>query len=254
VRVKPIVGEVAWFGPRRAGWGWSPVTWQGWAVTAVVLVGVIGATFARSGPALAVSIVLIPIFVVLAAVKGTSPGGPTAWREFQRVRSGEIGADEVSSEIASPSRVKWALLSFGGLVLAVIVALLLLVIVAPSAISPPTSVEVSKGQLRVDVRGPYSLLALRRGISVPLSSVTSARYEAKARDLPRGSRLGTSIPGGLIAGSFGKGSTKAFWAVQHDGALVISLTDESFATLVIEVRHPDDVLRDLAAAGVPARR
>jgi hypothetical protein len=24
-----------WFGPRRFGWGWSPVTWQGWVVVAV---------------------------------------------------------------------------------------------------------------------------------------------------------------------------------------------------------------------------
>lgn len=23
-----------WFGRKRIGWGWSPRTWQGWAVTA----------------------------------------------------------------------------------------------------------------------------------------------------------------------------------------------------------------------------
>ncbi|MEN3272381.1 MAG: hypothetical protein V7636_1142 [Actinomycetota bacterium] len=254
MRVKPIVGEVAWFGPRRAGWGWSPVTWQGWAVTVVVLLGVLGVTFARSGPALAASVALIPVFVVLAVVKGTSPGGPAAWRQFQRVRSGEVEAAEIEAETAAPSNTKRLLLAIGGLALAVILALLLLVAVVPSAIAPPTSVAVANGQLHVDLRGPYSLFALRGSISVPLSSVASARYDAKARDLPRGSRLGTSIPGGLIAGSFGHGATKAFWAVQHDGALVISINGESFSTLVVEVGDPTAVLRDLAAAGVRALR
>lgn len=26
-------GKPAWFGPKRVGWGISPKTWQGWAIT-----------------------------------------------------------------------------------------------------------------------------------------------------------------------------------------------------------------------------
>jgi hypothetical protein len=28
-----------WFGPKRIGWGISPRSWEGWVVTAVLLVG-----------------------------------------------------------------------------------------------------------------------------------------------------------------------------------------------------------------------
>ena len=27
--------KIAWFGPKRWGWGWSPASWQGWVVTVV---------------------------------------------------------------------------------------------------------------------------------------------------------------------------------------------------------------------------
>jgi hypothetical protein len=254
VRVKPLVGEVPWFGPRRAGWGWSPVTWQGWVVTAAVLQAVLLSTVVQSGPALALSVALIPLLVGLSIVKGTSPGGLAAWRQFQRVRSGELDAAEVEAEPTTRSTARRVLLSIGAIVAAVLVALLLLVTMASSAIAPPTSVHVFEGRLRVDVRGPYALFALRGAVSVPLSSIRSARYEPRARDLPRGSRFGTYIPGGLIAGSFGHGAEKSFWALQHDGALVLAVSGESFSTLVVEVGDPPAALRDLAAAGVPTGR
>ena len=250
MRVKPIVGQVAWFGPRRAGWGWSPVTWQGWVVLVVTLLAVVGALVAQSGPALAVSIALIPVVIVLCAVKGTSPGGPAAWRTYQKVRSGELDAATIESEAPTRSTTRRALLAIAGVLLAAVIGRLLLVTVAPGAIAPPASVHVRGDRVTVDVRGPYVVFALRSGISVPLTDVVSARYEPNARDLPRGSRFGTYIPGGLIAGSFGHGSTKAFWAVQHRGALVLALRDQSFRTLVVEVRHPTAVLRELADAGV----
>jgi hypothetical protein len=31
-----------WFRARRYGWSWTPATWQGWAVTVVYLVAVVG--------------------------------------------------------------------------------------------------------------------------------------------------------------------------------------------------------------------
>jgi hypothetical protein len=252
VRLKPLVGDEPWFGPRRAGWGWSPITWQGWVMTVGVLVAVVAGVVAQEGALLAFGIALVPVLIVVSVLKGTSPGGPAAWRQLQRVRSGEVDAGEVEAEATPRSRAAVVLLALAGFVLAVIVALLLLVTVAPSAIAPPASVEVTNGQLHVDVRGPYALFALRRGVTVPVSRITSARLDRRARDLPRGSRFGTYIPGGLIAGSFGSGSTKAFWALQHDSALVLTVTGSSFATLVVEVRDPAAVLRDLAAAGVPA--
>lgn len=31
----------AWFGPKRVGWGLRPQTWQGWLVTAAVIVVIV---------------------------------------------------------------------------------------------------------------------------------------------------------------------------------------------------------------------
>lgn len=34
-----------WFRAKRDGWGWTPATWQGWAVTAVYVAAVMGWLF-----------------------------------------------------------------------------------------------------------------------------------------------------------------------------------------------------------------
>lgn len=36
-----MTGKRSWFGPKRVGWGIRPQTWEGWAVTVVVLAAVI---------------------------------------------------------------------------------------------------------------------------------------------------------------------------------------------------------------------
>ena len=60
MRTTPLIGEKAWFGPRRAGWGLAPITWEGWA--------------------------LVAVFVILAFLKGTSPGGRRAWSALNEER------------------------------------------------------------------------------------------------------------------------------------------------------------------------
>jgi hypothetical protein len=82
MRTKPLVGRKAWFGPRRMGWGLSPVSAEGWAVTAAAAAAAIGLAVAdrrHPWPALLVVIVLL----VIVFLKGTSPGGPSAYEEFQ---------------------------------------------------------------------------------------------------------------------------------------------------------------------------
>ena len=77
MRSVPLVGEKVWFGPRRFGWGLSPVSVEGWVVTGTLLL----LSFAlvrrfpnrplvRHLPALAL--------VAIAIAKGTAPGGPRA--------------------------------------------------------------------------------------------------------------------------------------------------------------------------------
>jgi hypothetical protein len=92
VRVSPIVGDKAWFAPRRLGWGLSPVSPEGWLVTvAVVALSVIAKRRddlpAWFGPA------LMAPFIVLLLLKGTSPGGPRARSEFDAHRGASTAGD-----------------------------------------------------------------------------------------------------------------------------------------------------------------
>lgn len=88
MRTKPLLGRKAWFGPRQVGWGLSPVSAEGWAVTAAAAAATVGLAAADRSDRWSVliarksAIVVIPL-VVIVFLKGTSPGGRRAWKEFQ---------------------------------------------------------------------------------------------------------------------------------------------------------------------------
>ena len=87
MRTAPVLGSKAWFGPRRLGWGLSPVSAEGWAVTAVAIAAIIGlAALGRHHWWLSLLVVIVLLAVVF--LKGTSPGGPEQWREFQASKNG----------------------------------------------------------------------------------------------------------------------------------------------------------------------
>lgn len=72
----PRLVEKPWFGPRKLpGWGWSPVTWQGWAVIAIFLVAIFACAFLLPGavPKVIAEIVLIALLVVTGWLTGTRP-------------------------------------------------------------------------------------------------------------------------------------------------------------------------------------
>jgi hypothetical protein len=82
MRTKPLLGRKAWFGPRRMGWGLSPVSAEGWVVSAAAAAAAIGLAAAdRRGRWIALLVVILLLVIVF--LKGTSPGGPRAWEEFQ---------------------------------------------------------------------------------------------------------------------------------------------------------------------------
>lgn len=79
----------AWFRAKRYGWGWTPATWQGWAVTAVYALAVLGwaayllihrGVLRNWQDGSAVLIGVAPVLVLSAAVvaicwiKGERPG------------------------------------------------------------------------------------------------------------------------------------------------------------------------------------
>jgi len=68
------ITETAWFGPKRWGWGWSPASWQGWAVT--LAFGVLGQVAKELSPRrrLVASILLVAAFFGVIALTGDPPG------------------------------------------------------------------------------------------------------------------------------------------------------------------------------------
>jgi hypothetical protein len=86
MRTNPLIGRKAWFGPRRLGWGLSPVSAEGWGVT-VIAVAAVAVLASVDRHARWLSLVVVAVLLVITFLKGTSPGGgPDAWNEFQASR------------------------------------------------------------------------------------------------------------------------------------------------------------------------
>jgi hypothetical protein len=72
----PRITRTSWFGPKRLGWGWSPASWQGWAVTAgfVVVVGVAMRITHRSAAGIAAAVAALAVFLLICFLTGDPPG------------------------------------------------------------------------------------------------------------------------------------------------------------------------------------
>jgi hypothetical protein len=96
MRTRPFIGDRAWFGPRRTGWGWTPVSWHGWLATvlgvaSIVIAQVIGGATAGLIAAVAVAVVL----VTLAVLFGTSPGSKADGEpQDHRVLRSQLSTDD----------------------------------------------------------------------------------------------------------------------------------------------------------------
>ena len=95
MRTRPIVGKKVWFGPRNSGWGWSPVSWEGWLLFVVILAGLfVPVPFMRENDTarIAWSLGLVVFALVVCFLKGTSPGGPAQRAQLKREQ--EVPEDE----------------------------------------------------------------------------------------------------------------------------------------------------------------
>lgn len=96
MRHTPIVGDKAWFGPKTwGGWGWQPITWEGWLSTAAFIVASLGAgAVLDRATGIAVTLFLVGLLGLLCYLKGTSPGGAVEHEQFQIRRRGFPGGIE----------------------------------------------------------------------------------------------------------------------------------------------------------------
>jgi hypothetical protein len=90
MRITPLIGDKVWFGPRRHGWGWRPVSWEGW----VILVGstvssvVVRRWMRTEHPDWERRTRVLSGAAVLGVMmlKGTTPGGKNQAAEFDVAR------------------------------------------------------------------------------------------------------------------------------------------------------------------------
>jgi hypothetical protein len=86
MRTRPIIGRKAWFGPRSLGWGWGPISWEGWAAGAAFLAIVfVGPTVFGDADRNLLGLSATGALLLLCVLKGTSPGGPDRAAEHRRL-------------------------------------------------------------------------------------------------------------------------------------------------------------------------
>lgn len=75
----PLVKD-PWFGPRRLpGFGWSPISWQGWTVIVFFVVAIFACGLLLPGVALkaGAEVVLVALLLVVCLLTGTRPSSGT---------------------------------------------------------------------------------------------------------------------------------------------------------------------------------
>lgn len=78
------ITKKAWFGKKLIGWGYRPISLEGWVVTVLFIIAIIAdMTYnKRTTTAYAILAVIIVIFFVIAYLTGDSPGSK-AWDKLR---------------------------------------------------------------------------------------------------------------------------------------------------------------------------
>jgi hypothetical protein len=71
------VTKTAWFGPKRSpGWGWTPVSPEGWVVVGIFVVLLVVSILLWPGAGAAIaSALLVALLLLVILFTGDSPGG-----------------------------------------------------------------------------------------------------------------------------------------------------------------------------------
>ncbi len=78
--------QKVWFKAKKYGWGWTPVTWQGWAVIAVYVIAILFEFFSfniftHSVPSIIINFLTsVFIFTVVLLVVCFATGEKPEWR------------------------------------------------------------------------------------------------------------------------------------------------------------------------------
>ncbi|MFC9627109.1 hypothetical protein ACFTXM_46605 [Streptomyces sp. NPDC056930] len=101
-------------------------------------------------------------------------------------------------------------------------------------------ISIDDGNLIVEIEGLDKLWALKSRLTIPLAHVRGATVDPGIVKESKGLRApGTHFPGLITAGTFHVDGERVFWDVRDPAkAVVIQLTDERYARLVVQVSDP----------------
>jgi hypothetical protein len=105
---------------------------------------------------------------------------------------------------------------------------------------------VGEGKLTMRVQGADKLWAFKSSLEIPLVHIAGIRADPKlAHGWWHGVRLpGTNVPGVITAGTFYQDGKRVFWDVHNPAnTVVITLRDERYDELVVEVADPQAALK-----------
>jgi hypothetical protein len=105
---------------------------------------------------------------------------------------------------------------------------------------------IYEDKLILHVKGADRLWAFKSTLEIPLRHVSAVRADpAIARGWWKGIRMpGTNIPGLITAGTFYQDGKRIFWDVHNpENTIVISLHDERYTELIVEVADTEAALK-----------
>jgi hypothetical protein len=117
-----------------------------------------------------------------------------------------------------------------------------------------TTLHIDNNTLTITVEGADKLWALKSHLTIPLAHIISVTHEPEiAKGWWHGLKLpGSNIPGVLTAGTFYHHGEWTFWDVHHpEKTILITLMDESYQKLIIEVEDTEKAIADITLAKQP---
>lgn len=108
--------------------------------------------------------------------------------------------------------------------------------------------EIKDNILHIYVQGMDKIWAFKSRLSVPLGHITAARIDSEVtKKRWHGLRFpGTNIPGIVTAGTFYSQGRRVFWDVHRaENVAVISLKDEKYDEIIIQVEDPDLFVKEI---------
>jgi len=105
-------------------------------------------------------------------------------------------------------------------------------------------IKIENEQLVITMQGARKFFTMKNELTIPLTKVTGATTVFDWKDTPKLFRLekqiGTDFYGFYFGGTFKQDGSKIFYDLKKkEDAVVISLNDSDFDTLIIGVDNPD---------------